>query len=302
MDDRIEVDNWFDPLEGDADHDGRLDLQELAEGTNPRVYNKHGWDYVAAFLKGYMGGDFIRDAQDSTVMAGRLIGSFVPFIDVRDVVANTIHIDPGMTGLSLIGLIPVFGDATGSAGKCVKYVSQYADYPSIVLELLTFLEKSCPDIAKEVVKSDDFIPAMEKLAKSDLSKLTKAEREALEALYEKIGLKSLLKADNLIPNQGFSSFADLKKAIGSAGIGNDWHHIVEQAQIGKSGFSPEQIHNTSNIIAVDHATHMKITGYYNTKSFDFTNGLSVREWLAGQSYEEQYSFGLNVLRQFGVIK
>ncbi len=35
------------------------------------------------------------------------------------------------------------------------------------------------------------------------------------------------------------------------------------------------------IIAVEHATNMKITGYYNTKSFRFTNGLSVREWLAG---------------------
>lgn len=82
-----------------------------------------------------------------------------------------------MTGM--IGLIPVVGDATGSAGKCVKYVSKYADNPSVVLELLTFLEKNCPDMAKEVTKSDDFIPAMEKLAKSDLSKLTKAEREAL---------------------------------------------------------------------------------------------------------------------------
>ena len=47
---------------------------------------------------------------------------------------------------------------------------------------------------------------------------------------------------------------------------------------------------------------MRITGYYNTKSFDFTNGLSVRDWLAGQSYEEQYSFGLDVLKRFGVIE
>ncbi len=94
----------------------------------------------------------------------------------------------------------------------------------------------------------------------------------------------------------------MKKAIGSAGEGNDWHHIVEQSQIKKSGFSPELIHNTDNIIAIDHATHMKITGYYNTKSFDFTNGLSVRDWLAGQSYEKQYNFGLDVLRKFGVIK
>ena len=108
--------------------------------------------------------------------------------------------------------------------------------------------------------------------------------------------------NGLEPNQGYKSFNDLKKAIGSAGERKDWHHIVEQSQIEKSGFSPEQIHNTDNIIAVDHATHMKITGYYNTKSFDFTNGLSVRDWLAGQSYEEQYSFGLDVLRRFGVIE
>lgn len=62
------------------------------------------------------------------------------------------------------------------------------------------------------------------------------------------------------------------------------------------------IHNTSNIIAVDSATHAKITGYYNTTTFRFTNGLSVRDWLVGQSYEYQYEFGLDVLRQFGVIK
>ena len=47
---------------------------------------------------------------------------------------------------------------------------------------------------------------------------------------------------------------------------------------------------------------MKITGYYNTKSFRFTGGLSVRDWLAGKSYETQYNFGLDVLRKFGVIE
>ena len=87
-----------------------------------------------------------------------------------------------------------------------------------------------------------------------------------------------------------------------AGDGNDWHHIAEQSQIKKSGFSPERIHNTNNIIAVDHATHMKITGYYNTKSIRFTGGLSVTDWLAGQSYETQYNFGLDVLRKFWVIE
>jgi RHS repeat-associated protein len=106
--------------------------------------------------------------------------------------------------------------------------------------------------------------------------------------------------NNLTPNQGYSSFRKLKKNIGSAGEGKDWHHIVEQSQIKKSGFSPSQIHNTSNIIAVDHQTHMKITGYY-TRIYGDT-GLSLRDWLAGQSYETQYQVGLDVLRMYNVIE
>ena len=102
--------------------------------------------------------------------------------------------------------------------------------------------------------------------------------------------------------QGFNTFNDAKKALGSAGEGKQWHHIVEQSQIQKSGFDPTQIHNTNNLIAIDKATHAKISGYYNTKSFDFTGGMSVRDWLAGQSYQTQYDFGMNVLNKFGVIK
>ena len=129
------------------------------------------------------------------------------------------------------------------------------------------------------------------------------EADACTTISERLSVKGGSGTINdLPPNQGYSSFKDLKKSIGSAGNGNDWHHIVEQSQIKKSGFNPEQIHNTNNIIAVDHATHMKITGYYNTKSFRFTGGLSVRDWLAGQSYEIQYNFGLDVLRKFGVIE
>ena len=102
--------------------------------------------------------------------------------------------------------------------------------------------------------------------------------------------------------QGFNTFNDAKKALGSAGEGKQWHHIVEQSQIQKSGFDPTQIHNTNNLIAIDQAMHAKISRYYNTKSFDFTGGLSVRDWLAGQSYQTQYDFGMNVLNKFEVIK
>ena len=105
-----------------------------------------------------------------------------------------------------------------------------------------------------------------------------------------------------IPGQGYSSFRAFKAAQGSAGPGMEWHHIVEQSQINKSGFAAEDIHNTGNMIRIDAGVHRKISGYYQTTVFDFTNGLTVRDWLAGQSFEFQYQFGIEVLKRFGVLK
>ncbi|MDD5928543.1 MAG: hypothetical protein PUC37_01945 [Spirochaetales bacterium] len=129
------------------------------------------------------------------------------------------------------------------------------------------------------------------------------ETTSVSVVNNATGLVSIKNPINNLPhNNGYSSFGKLKKALGSAGDGKQWHHIVEQSQIKKSNFSPTQIHNTDNIIAIDAATHAKISGYYSTKSFRFTNGLSVRDWLVGKSFEEQYNFGLEVLKQYGVIE
>ena len=115
--------------------------------------------------------------------------------------------------------------------------------------------------------------------------------------------RRLIKSINgLTENVGFTSFDALKKSVGPAGEGKHWHHIVEQSQIQKSGFSAQQIHNTSNIIAVDASTHAKITGHYNSKKYLFTEGKSVRDWLSGQSYEAQYEYGIKVLKDYGVIE
>ena len=45
---------------------------------------------------------------------------------------------------------------------------------------------------------------------------------------------------------GFNTFSGLKKYLGSAGEGYQWHHIVEQSQIDKSGFNKAYINNTNN--------------------------------------------------------
>ena len=106
-----------------------------------------------------------------------------------------------------------------------------------------------------------------------------------------------------VPNKGFNSFKDLKAELGSPGEGNAWHHIVEQSQIGKSGFSSNEVNNINNIIAIPHGkgtVHAKISGYYSSKQF-FTGGQTVRQWLTGQSFQEQFDFGIDLLKQYGTV-
>ena len=96
----------------------------------------------------------------------------------------------------------------------------------------------------------------------------------------------------------FSSFRALKRSLGSAGAGKEWHHIVEQCQIQKSNFSTYWIQNSNNVINISKSVHAKISAYYNSVQ-SFTNGMIFRNWLAGQSFEEQYRWGIKVLRMFG---
>lgn len=43
---------------------------------------------------------------------------------------------------------------------------------------------------------------------------------------------------------------------------------------------------------------MFYSSYYSSKQ-PFTNGLTVRNWLSGKSFKEQYDFGMKTLKQFG---
>ena len=105
----------------------------------------------------------------------------------------------------------------------------------------------------------------------------------------------------LFAGKGFASFSAFKKAYGAAGQGMAWHHIVEQNADNIARFGAEKIHNTKNLIRLPHgkgSIHAKVSGYYSSKS-DFTNGLTVRDWLKSQSYAEQYKFGVETLKRFG---
>ena len=116
------------------------------------------------------------------------------------------------------------------------------------------------------------------------------------------------RAPNLTPltknshkiSQGFNSFSPAKKNIGSPGVGNQWHHIVEQSQIQKSGFDPTRIHRFSNMFPLDEKVHQKISAHYNSIPDNrlLTNGLRVRDWLAGQDIQTQYEYGIKIIEMF----
>ena len=82
-------------------------------------------------------------------------------------------------------------------------------------------------------------------------------------------------------------------------MGKEWHHIVEQCQQTKSGFSTFWINNSNNVINITKEIHQIISAHYSSIQF-YTEGLRVRDWLAGQSFQKQYEYGVKILRQFGV--
>jgi hypothetical protein len=102
---------------------------------------------------------------------------------------------------------------------------------------------------------------------------------------------------------GYGSFRAAKADLGSPGAGNVFDHVVEQSQIGRSGFVPEEIHNPPNLNPVSARANQIKANYYSSKQ-PFTGGLTVRDWLNGQSFRDQYEFGMDVLAQIkaGSIK
>jgi hypothetical protein len=104
-------------------------------------------------------------------------------------------------------------------------------------------------------------------------------------------------------NKEFKSYSAFKKEYGLAGAGKHWHHIVEQNTVKKGIFKPEQVYNTKNTIALDASTHAKVTRIYNSKNHYYGGSpkMLVRDYVQTLSYDEQYKFGLKVLKDVGVI-
>jgi uncharacterized protein (UPF0335 family) len=119
---------------------------------------------------------------------------------------------------------------------------------------------------------------------------------ALEEHLEQMNEKVTSEIED-IASKGYT-FKKLKNSLGSPGKNFDWHHIVEQCQIKKSGFAPKVIQTADNVIAISKEVHRQISGYYSSIQEDFSEGMRVRDWLAGKSLEFQTEFGKTVIKLF----
>jgi RHS repeat-associated protein len=93
--------------------------------------------------------------------------------------------------------------------------------------------------------------------------------------------------------QGFHSFSAFKRAMGRAGPGKHWHHIVEQTKGNVAKFGAERLHNTQNVVRLDAAFHRQLSAFYSSIRWRITGSTSmtVRQWLSTQSFEAQTAFG-----------
>ena len=53
LSDKLEIDEWFDPLKKDADRDGRPDRIEYEEGTSPYEYDKEWNEYLVEIIDAF---------------------------------------------------------------------------------------------------------------------------------------------------------------------------------------------------------------------------------------------------------
>jgi RHS repeat-associated protein len=112
------------------------------------------------------------------------------------------------------------------------------------------------------------------------------------------GLEDIVVGAN---EQGYNSHHSMVTALGNAGKDRAWHHIVNQNSANIAQFGNQAIHNRNNVVNIPHGKgtlHDKITRYYLGIKPE-SKGMRVRDWLKTKSFQFQYDYGIEKLREFG---
>lgn len=90
-------------------------------------------------------------------------------------------------------------------------------------------------------------------------------------------------------------------------FGYETHHIVEVHRdaddplANSNNFTSKELEGDANKVRIPYYRHRAISDFYATENNKF-GGLTPRKYLRGKSWDEQYQFGLEIMREFGVLK
>ncbi len=119
------------------------------------------------------------------------------------------------------------------------------------------------------------------------------EIEAKLAKISEVGGSATLAARRGVPFRSYRAFLEV---FHSAGRNRHWHHIVERnVAMLKKWQQTHLVHSEINLIRLPKGLHARLSGFYSCKQHDFTNGLSVRNWLMTRcesSFDCYYVWGL----------
>jgi RHS repeat-associated protein len=107
-------------------------------------------------------------------------------------------------------------------------------------------------------------------------------------------------AGEVVGGIAFKSFKALKEALGAAGEGKVWGHLVEQCQskCTRAGFASEEINNTNNVVKMPRAVNQAMADFYSTKPGLQFGNKTVRDWLSSQSFKQQWKFAKDTYNDF----
>ena len=94
---------------------------------------------------------------------------------------------------------------------------------------------------------------------------------------------------------------ELQQNVSRPAPGYDIHHIVEQTQAERDGFTRDVIDDPDNLVRVPTLRHQEINGWYQTANPDF-GWLTPREYLSGRNWDVKRAVGLEALRIHGVLR
>lgn len=97
------------------------------------------------------------------------------------------------------------------------------------------------------------------------------------------------------------SLEQLQREVSTPASGYDNHHIVEQTQAERDGFSRDVIDDPENLVRIPRLKHQEINGWYQRPNLDF-DGLTPREYLSGRNWDVRRQVGLEALRIHGVLR